>query len=190
MKRLLHIGTVLVLSVFAIGAVSRASERAGWKLDPNRTRIGFAIDAVGFPRTHGEFRAFQGRLAINFDQPALSRVAFTVDSASIDVGSASFDGVLRGAAFLDSQRFPEIRFESANVEKLDEKTARVSGELTLLGVSNPLQVLVDVSRRDSGARLGFVAHAHIDRLAFGMNSGYPVISRDVELIVSSEAVAQ
>jgi polyisoprenoid-binding protein YceI len=75
------------------------------------------------------------------------------------------------------------------VEKLDDRHVRVTGDLTLLGVTRPLDVDVEVERRAGGshARLGFVAKATIDRLAFGMNSGYPVISRNVDLVISSEA---
>jgi polyisoprenoid-binding protein YceI len=168
--------------------VGVAAERAAWRIDPARTHIGFVVDAVGFPRTQGEFHAFDGRLSIDFDRPAASRVAFTVRAESIEVGSSSFDDTLRGSNFLNAQRFPEIRFESTGVEKRDESTIDLTGELTLLGVTRPLTVEVEVKRL-GGARLSFVARAHIDRLAYGMNSGFPIISRDVDLTVSSEAIA-
>src|SRR3984957_4898300 len=103
------------------GAV--ATERAAWSIDPTRTHIGFTIDATGFPRTQGQFHAFKGQLSVNFDRPSLSRVAFTVETASIDVGSPSFNSTLRGPAFLNSGRFPIIVFESTSVEKIDDKTA-------------------------------------------------------------------
>ena len=101
-------------------------------------------------------------------------------SDSIDVGSSSFDDTLRGPNFLDAQRFPDIHFESTRVEKRDDSTIDLTGDLTLLGVTRPLTVEVEVKRL-GGARLAFVAHAHIDRLAYGMNSGFPIISRDVDL---------
>ena len=166
----------------------RRRDRGAWRIDPARTHIGFVVDAVGFPRTQGEFRVFNGRLSIDFDRPAASRVAFTVRSDSIEVGSSSFDDTLRGSNFLDAQRFPDIRFESTRVEKRDDSTIDLTGDLTLLGVTRPLTVEVEVKRL-GGARLAFVARARIDRLAYGMNSGFPIISRDVDLTVSSEALA-
>ena len=183
------------LAVFAAGAAAIAdrsagatAERGAWRIDPARTHIGFVVDAIGFPRTQGEFHVFSGRLSIDFDRPAASRVAFTVRSDSIEVGSSSFDDTLRGSNFLDAQRFPDIRFESTRVEKRDESTIDLTGDLTLLGVTRPLTVEVEVMRL-GGARLAFVARAHIDRLAYGMNSGFPIISRNVDLTVSSEALA-
>ncbi len=170
-------------------SLAASAERAAWRIDPARTRIDFVIDAVGFPRTQGQFHAFDGRLSIDLEHPSLSRVAFTVRAESIDVGSASFDDTLRGPAFLDVQRFPEIHFQSTHVEKRDDATVALTGDLTLLGVTAPLEVDVAVKPL-GGGRYSFVAHTHIDRLAFGMNSGFPVISRDVDLTVSSEAVGE
>ena len=88
-----------------------AAERVAWRIDPARTHIGFVVNAVGFPRTQGEFHVFNGRLSIDFDRPSASRVTFTVRSDSIEVGSSSFDDALRGSNFLDAQRFPDIHFE-------------------------------------------------------------------------------
>jgi polyisoprenoid-binding protein YceI len=175
-------------AAFADRGAGAATDRGAWRIDPARTHIGFVVDAVGFPRTQGEFHVFNGRLSIDFDRPAASRVSFTVRSDSIEVGSSSFDDTLRGSNFLDAQRFPDIHFESTRVEKRDESIIDLTGDLILLGVTHPLTVEVEVKRL-GGARLSFVAHAHIDRLANGMNSGFPIISRDVDLTVSSEALA-
>ena len=128
-------------SCAALGfAGALATERTAASLDPARTHIGITIDATGFPPTQGQFHAFKGLLSVNFDRPSLSRVAFTVETASIDVGSPSFNGTLRSPAFLNSARFPVIAFESTSVEKVDDRTARVIGELRMLGVTLPLQV--------------------------------------------------
>ena len=154
---------------------------ANWRIDPARTHIAFAIDAVGYPRTHGQFRQFAGRISVDFQHPDNSRVSFHVESESVDVGSASFDDYLRSDAFLNSTRFPSIDFVSSSVAKVDDHTVRVTGELTLLGVTRPLSVDVAVEREGGGGRLAFLAKTNIDRLAFGMNSGFPLVSRDVEL---------
>jgi polyisoprenoid-binding protein YceI len=183
-------GATLLLAMLA--SQSLAAPRSNWVIDPARTRISFSIDAVGYPRTQGEFRHFDGRISVDFDHPAQSRVSFHVESQSVDVGSASFSDYLRSSAFLDATRFNEIVFSSTGVEKVDEHQVRVTGDLTMLGVTHPLTVDVEVRREPEvkRSRLQFVAHAKIDRLEFGMNSGFPVISRDVDLIVASEAAEQ
>lgn len=185
-----NLGALLVAAALTLGALAQARALAGtnWRIDPGRTHIAFAIDAVGYPRTHGQFRQFDGRISIDFAHPDKSSVAFHVRSQSVDVGSQSFDDYLRSVAFLDCAQHPSIDFVSKSVEKVDDRTVRVTGDLTLLGVTRPLTVNVAVQREASDGRLAFLAKTDIDRLEFGMNSGFPLVSRDVELIISSAAV--
>jgi len=184
----------LVCAALTLGGLAQARApavaAANWRIDPARTHIAFAIDAVGYPRTHGQFRQFAGRISVDFEHPERSSVSFQVQSQSMDVGSASFDDYLRSDAFLNSTRFPSIDFVSSSVAKVDDHTVRVNGELTLLGVTHPLSVDVAVQREGAGAtgRLAFLAKTNIDRLEFGMNSGFPLVSRDVQLVISSAAV--
>ena len=187
-KRARIVLTILGVSLLAHGCMA-ALAAANWRIDPARTHIAFAIDAVGYPRTRGQFRQFQGRISIDFAHPDRSSVAFHVQSQSVDVGSQSFDDYMRSVAFLDSGRFPSIDFVSNSVAKVDDHTVRVTGDLTLLGVTRPLTVDVAVQREGGGGqRLSFLAKTSIDRLAFGMNSGFPLVSRDVELVISSAAI--
>ena len=184
----------LFCSALALGMLAQAHAPAvaatNWRIDPARTHIAFAIDAIGYPRTHGQFRQFVGRISVDFAHPDKSSVSFHVQSRSVDVGSTSFDDYLRSDAFLNSMRFPSIDFVSNSVSKVDDHTVRVNGELTLLGVTRPLTVDVAVEREAGGGqRLAFLAKTNINRLEFGMNTGFPLVSRDVELVISSAAVA-
>ncbi len=174
---------ILALPAPALAAVN-------WRIDPSRTHIAFAIDAIGYPQTHGQFRQFTGRISVDFAHPDKSSVSFHVQSQSVDVGSTSFDDYLRSGAFLNSSRFPSIDFVSNSVAKINDHTVRVNGELTLLGVTRPLSVDVAVQREDADGsqKLAFLAKTNIDRLEFGMNSGFPLVSRDVQLVISSAAV--
>ena len=164
-----------------------AAAAANWRIDPTRTQIAFAIDAVGYPRTRGQFRQFTGRISLDFARPEKSAVSFHVQSQSVDAGSTSFDDYLRSDAFLNSSRFPSIDFVSSSVAKVDDHTVRVTGELTFLGVTHPLTVDVAV-KRESGGRVAFSAKTDINRLEYGMNAGFPLVSRDVELVISSAAI--
>ena len=100
----------LVCAALTLGGLAQARApavaAANWRIDPARTHIAFAIDAVGYPRTHGQFRQFAGRISVDFEHPERSSVSFQVQSQSVDVGSASFDDYLRSDAFLNSTRFP------------------------------------------------------------------------------------
>ena len=81
----------IVCAILALGVLAQspmpAVASSNWRIDPARTHIAFAIDAVGYPRTHGQFRQFSGRISVDLDHPDRSSVTFHVQSQSVDVGS-------------------------------------------------------------------------------------------------------
>jgi polyisoprenoid-binding protein YceI len=129
---------------------------------------------------------------IDFDRPSRSRVDFRVATKSVDVNSATMDDYLRSEVFFNVARFPSMGFVSTSVEKRDEHHARVTGDLTMLGVTRPISLDVEVARKLAGTnqRVGFKATGVINRLDFGMNSGYPLISDAIHLTVTTEASAE
>ncbi len=179
----------LILAIFAGGASQATGARSLWTVDPAHTRIGFVIDAAGWPQTQGRFTHFQGRIALDFDNPRTSSVSFKVAANSVDAGSPSLDDYLRGEQFFNVASYPYISFVSTRVEKVDARHARVTGNLTLLGVTRPISLGVEVDRK-AGQRVGLKATGTIDRREFGMTSGFPVISDSVYLIVTTEATGE
>jgi polyisoprenoid-binding protein YceI len=176
---------------FLCCAGAQAATRAqSWRIDETRTWIGFKIDAVGFPTTHGHFAHYRGQILIDFDRPAQSYTTFTVDSASVDVGSPSFNEFVKSSALLDADRYPTMSFTSTQVEKLDSHTARVTGTLTLLGVSKPVTLTVNVETDPATRRraVAFVAKGTIVRSDFGMKFGIPLIDDALEITVKTRAM--
>jgi polyisoprenoid-binding protein YceI len=188
----------------ALAAVAGAAVSAqSWRIDETRTSIGFKIDAVGFPTTRGRFTRYTGDISIDFDRPAKSFTRFTVDSDSVDVGSPSYTDFVKSPALLNVAQYPTMSFASTEVEKLDARTARVTGNLTLLGVTRPvaLTVSVDAGRpargldkgSEKGAEKGanavaFSATATIKRSEFGMIFGIPLIDDALEITVKTRAL--
>ncbi|MGH6846692.1 MAG: YceI family protein [Methylocella sp.] len=181
-----------LLGLALIAATVAAQARSSWKIDPSQTHVLFWVDAIGWPRTNGEFKSFEGRIDIDFDRPSRSRVDFRVAAKSVDVNSAIMDDYLRSEVFLNAANFPDLRFISTIVEKHDEHLARVTGDLTMLGVTKPISLDVEVARKlaATNQRVGFKATGIINRLDFGMNSGYPLISDAIHLTVTTEASAE
>ena len=87
-----------------------ARATARWLINPDRTHIIFAIDAVGYPRTLGEFRQFEGSIEVDLEHPDKSSVAFHALSRSVDVGSRSFDDLVRSDGFLNAALYPRSTF--------------------------------------------------------------------------------
>jgi polyisoprenoid-binding protein YceI len=182
---------VLCLSALLCGVeVCAVTAAQGWHIDEAQTSIGFTIGAVGFPTTHGHFAHYRGNLWIDFDRPAKSYASFTVEAASVDLGSPTFNDFVKGSALLNVEQFPNMSFVSTRVEKLDGHTARVIGNLTLLGVTKPITLIVDVAA-DPASKLrmvAFVAKGKIQRSDFGMIFGIPLIDDALEITVKTRAL--
>lgn len=179
---------VIVLSWLGAQGATRAS---AWRIDETQTWLGFKIDAVGFPTTRGHFKRYSGQVLIDFDRPAKSFTTFTVDAASVDVGSASFNDFVKSAVLLNVERFPTMSFDSTQVEKVDSHTARVTGNLTMLGVTRPIALTVDVATDPGvkGRAVSFVAKGTFRRSEFGMAFGVPLIEDALEITVKTRALS-
>jgi len=179
-----RIVTLALLGMVGAGAGTDPVRAADIRIDPARTHIRFSIDAVGWPTTRGEFRRFDGRLAIDTARPAASRVEFTVQSASVDVGSSGLNDYIRSDVFFDAAKFPTLRFVSTGVRRTGQNTAHVDGDMTILGVTRP--VAFDVTVENRARASAFRAELVIRRSEYGMNSGIPLIDDAVKVEVATE----
>ena len=181
------ISTVVVL---CCTETRSARPEHAWRIDETQTVIGFKIEAAGFPTTLGRFNHYAGRILIDFEHPAKSFTSFTVDSASVDLGSPSFNDFVKSPVLLNADRFPTLSFTSTVVDKLDARTARVTGSLTMLGVTRPitLTVNVDVDPLAKKRTVAFLATGTIMRSEFGMIFGIPLVDDALELTVKTRAL--
>jgi polyisoprenoid-binding protein YceI len=161
------------------------------RINPQKTRITFEVDAIGWPTTKGAFKAFQGNIKVDFREPAKSTVSFVVQSGSVDAGSSSVTGFIKSESMLNTGAFPEMRFRSSTVEKLSESAVRVAGNITFMGQTRPVSFQVDVDQRQYAQKqLRFSARGTIKRSEFGFISGQPLIADDVRILVTTEAEAE
>jgi polyisoprenoid-binding protein YceI len=184
-----RLAAALIFALTSGGALAAMAAQS-WRIDETHTSIGFKIDATGFPTTRGRFRHYTGRIAIDLDRPARSSTSFTVESASIDVGSQSYTDFVKSAALLHVAKFPTLSFASTQVEKVDPRTARVTGNLTMLGVTKPiaLNVTVEPDPSAKGRLVAFSATGMIKRSDFGMIFGLPLIDDAIEITVKTRAL--
>ena len=91
---------------------------------------------------------------------------------------------------MNVEEFPTMSFTSTQVEKLDPRTARVTGDLTMLGVTKPITLTVNVDADPSanGRAVAFVATGRIARSEFGMIFGIPLIEDSLEITVKTRAL--
>ena len=172
-----------------------AAKSVKYAFDPAHTQIIFAANHLGFSFSHGRFMKFDGSFTFDPAAPEASGIDVTVDSSSIDMGSAKWDEHMKNADFLNVEKFPNMAFKSTKVEKTGEKTGKVTGDFTLLGVTKP--VTLEVTYNGSGVHpysnnhiAGFSASGTIKRSEFGMAANIPAVGDDVFLIIQVEGIRQ
>jgi polyisoprenoid-binding protein YceI len=147
-----------------------------WKIDSTHSHVSFAIPVLGVSTTKGRFHALRGHLHIDEQNPASSWVEAEVDAASIDTHNKLRDAHLRSVAFFAVKQYPTMVFESTHVEHVSDQDYKVTGNLTLHGMTKPVtfDVAYHGQRTMMDARTGLTAKARINRNDFGLGQGMAV----------------
>ena len=168
-------------------------------LDPAHTRVGFVARHLMVSKVRGAFTKVSGEIVVGED-PAQSSVVAVIDAASIDSGVADRDAHLRSPDFLEVEAYPTLIFRSTGVIIGTGGEFRLAGELTVRGVTRPVELDVEfegVARSPWGQEvIGFTAVTEIDREDFGLTwnqaleTGGVLVGRKVKIEISAEATRQ
>jgi polyisoprenoid-binding protein YceI len=185
--------TVIAIAVASfIGGAARAAADK-YALDPTHTFVVFKITDLGYSHVIGWFTAVAGDLTFDPADVTKSALNVTIKTASIDTHFAQRNKDLMSPDFLNVAEFPEMTFKSTSIEKTGDKTGKVTGELTLLGVTKPVIMDVTFTKvapnpfHNNTPTAGFEAHAVIKRSDFGMKAEIPNIGDEVDISIDSQA---
>lgn len=152
-----------------------------YAVDKAHASLVFRVDHLGFSHWTARFTHFDADLQFDPAKPASSRVEVSIDPASLtpDNPPPGFIEILQGAQFFDVGHFQHMTFRSTRVEAVGPNGLRITGDLTLHGVTKP--VVLDATYNggyaghpmDPRARIGFSAHGALKRSDFGMGFGVP-----------------
>lgn len=169
-----------------------------WRVDPAHSSVGFAVKHMMIATVRGQFRTFDGTLEA--DASRAVRARGSIAAASIDTGERGRDEHLRSADFLDVEAYPEIRFDARSIEPLHDGTLRMTGYLSIRGVSRVVELdvtLHGVGRDPWGNdRLALEIRGEIDREEFGLTwnqaleSGGVLVGRKVQLELDLSTVRE
>ena len=169
-----------------------------WAIDPGHAEVAFIGRHFMLTKVRGRFTDIVGTVVIA-DDPADSSVDVTINMASVESGSDDRDNHLRSSDFFDVENHPEGRFRSTSVT-LNGDTTRVSGELTLVGITRPvvLDVLYVGSTVDpwGGHRAIYSASTEINREDWGLTwnvaleAGGLLVSKKIRIELEVETVRQ
>lgn len=176
------------------------TETTTWTIDANHSLIEFSVKHMMFTTVKGRFAGVQGRIHYNTVDPAKSTVEASIDAASIDTRAEQRDAHLKSADFFDVEKNPTISFRSTKVEIETPQRAKVTGDLSLHGVTKP--VTLDVTLNGFGTNPygqevgGFTAETVVNRKDFGLNwnvaleSGGVLVGEHINVILEVQAVKE
>lgn len=190
-RYMFHILIVLVM-VFVLSSPSIAAEK--YKVDPTHSSLVFKVKHLDIAYVYGRFNSFSGMVIIDDKNIEKSSVEITAVTKAVDTSSGQRDKLLRSPEFFNVKQFPEVSFKSTGFRKTGPNTFEVSGDVTMLGVTQPLTATVYETGKGKdpfgGIRRGFETTFSIMRADFGMKKMPSVIAAEVSVILSVECVLQ
>ncbi len=177
--------------LYPVSQNAHQAKPGDYVIDPAHTTVIFSVDHFGFSTFYGRFNDVSGRLALDVEQPEVSKTAVRISAASIDTPSDDLDEQLRGADMFDVVAHPEIFFESRSVRRTGEATAIIEGLLTIKGVTLPIELEAEFhgsgkSPLSGDRRAGFDATAKLSRRAYGLDAWNGFVSDEVRLVIAAE----
>ena len=179
--------------------MSTATTTLTYVIDPAHTTVAFVIRHMMIARVRGHFNGVSGAIELSAGSKLPSRVDATIETASIDTREAQRDAHLKSPDFFDAATSPHITFHSTRIEG-DGVSFRVFGDLTIRGTTR--EVSLKATFEGAGTdpwgneRIGFEAHATINRRDFGLGwnqaleTGGVLVGDEVRIELSVEAIAQ
>lgn len=205
MRQILALAATAALTLAALPAAAQApssspdpaAARAGtFVTDPGHSKITWSVNHFGFSTYLGQFSQLSANLKVDPKAPAATTLEATVQTASIGTFNPALDTHLKSPDFLDVAQFPTATFKATSVKPTGERTAEVTGDLTLHGVTKPVTPQVTFIRGGMNPvdrntyRLGFQGRTILKRSEFGIKTYVPVISDEVAMQIDAEFVAK
>jgi polyisoprenoid-binding protein YceI len=192
-----HRLTSCVAALLALAAPAFA--QSTWEIDPGHSSIQFSVRHLMISNVRGQFGSFKGGAKVDDKNLAGTVVEATIDAASIDTREPKRDAHLKTADFLDVGRFPTITFKSKQIAPAGEGRWKMTGDLTLHGVTREVVLDVEgptpyVKDMRGDTRAGLSATTKLKRKDFGivwnkaMDGGGVVVGDDIDVAIEVEGV--
>ena len=194
MKRFLaSISTIIVLALPALASATI------WNIDPDHSNVGFKVRHLMVSNVRGSFEKHSGVVDINDQDITKSKVDVTIDTASINTHVQKRDEHLRSADFFNVAKYPAMTFVSKKVAKAGKDKLKVTGDLTLHGITKEVVLDVEGPSRESKdpwgvIRRGATASTKINRKDFGLvwnkalETGGVAVGEDIHISLEIEMI--
>lgn len=171
-----------------------------WNIDNAHTLIEFSVRHMMISNVRGRFERFAGSVDFNEAHPEASSVEVRIEAASINTNEPQRDNHLRSADFFEAEKYPYLTFKSTKIEKLDDATGRIYGDLTIRNITHPVvleaeyngQALSPWGKRSAG----FTANTKINRKDWNLiwnqalETGGVLVGDEIKIHIELEVVQQ
>ncbi len=194
MKRFTWTLTLAALAVAPSSALAQT-----WEIDAAHTSVGFEVRHL-FTKVAGKFNEVSGTIVFDPANPAAASTEITIPVAGIDTRNENRDNHLKSPDFFDAATYPSITFKSTKVEPAGKNKFKVTGDLTMHGVTKATVLDVELlgagphPMMPGGQVAGFTATTTVDRKEFGiswnkaLDNGGMVLGDEVNIKIDVEAV--
>jgi polyisoprenoid-binding protein YceI len=196
MKSWISKTAIAIAILVALPALANADT---WQIDPAHTNVEFKVRHMMISNVKGQFQKTAGTITANGNDPASAKIDATIDASSVYTRVDRRDADLKSPNFLDVEKFPTITFKSTKVEADGPNKWKVTGDLTLHGVTKPVVLDVEgsgapISDPMGNTRAGASATTTIKRSDFGLTwnkaleAGGVMVGDEVAISIDVEAI--
>jgi polyisoprenoid-binding protein YceI len=196
MKSWISKAAITIALIVALPVLANADT---WQIDPAHTNVEFSVQHMMISNVKGQFQKTSGTITVNGKDPTSAKIDATIDASSIETRVEQRDMHLKSPEFLDVAKYPTITFKSTKVEAAGSGKWKVTGDLTLHGVTKPVVLEVESSGTPihdpmGNTRAGASATANIKRSDFGLTynkvleSGGVMVGDEVAISIDVEAI--
>ncbi len=169
-------------------------ESATWSVDKTHARLGFSVSHLMVSEMDGSFKKFDATITGSEDDFSDAVVTLTADVNSIDTDNEQRDAHLKNADFFDAEKYPAIAFKSSSFKKAGEKKYKVTGDLTMRGVTKTIVLdatyNTGVHPMTKNTIAGFKVTGIVKRSDFGVGTSFlaNMIGDEVSLVANAEFI--
>jgi len=187
--------STIVATLLSLPALPVHAATTTWQIDPAHTAAQFAVKHLLISTVRGEFKGVTGAVVWDDQDISKSTINVTIDATTVDTGTAMRDADLKSPNYFDVVKYPTITFKSTKVEQAGASKLKVTGDLTIHGVSKSVVLDVDgpsAAIKDpwGNTRVGIGATTKVNRQDFGVSGGAGAVGDDITITIDMEMTKQ
>lgn len=185
---------MMCMMLVVLMAVTTAfAQTESWKIDPAHSAAQFAVRHMGISTVRGQFQKLSGTVSYDAKDVSKSAVDVTIEAGSVDTRVEMRDNDLRSANFFDVQKYPTITFKSKKVEAAGAGKLKVTGDLTIHGVTKEVVLEVEgptaaVKDPRGNLHMGASGTTKVNRKDFGVSGASAMVGDEVSITLDVELV--